>query len=61
MARSKPNLEWIKTLLGDLNDRATPGVGVPTGFAPAPPLDAGIDGQSEPDEPVCPSPKTSPD
>jgi len=61
MARSKPKLEWIKTLLGDLNDRGTPGAGAPAGFAPAPTLDAGLDGQSEPDEPAYPSPKTSPD
>jgi hypothetical protein len=54
-------LEWIRTLLGDLHDHPVPGADVPAAFAPAPPLDASIDSQSEPDQPACPSPKTSPD
>jgi len=61
MARSKPNLEWIKTLLGDLNERGTPGVGAPPGFAATPIWDAGLDDQAESNEPTGPSPKTSPD
>ena len=64
MSRGKPNLEWMKTLLGDL-DRGTRAVDVPgpvaDGVETAPASHPSPEGQSGSDEPALPIPKTSPD
>jgi hypothetical protein len=58
MGRSKPNLQWIRALLGDLDDRQPRAVDA---SATAPTLDACVDGQAEPDEPAGSNLKTIPD
>jgi hypothetical protein len=60
MRRSKPNLEWMRTILGDLDDRAARAVdSLDTGacaLAAAP-----VDPQSESGEPPQSDLKTSPE
>jgi len=51
MARAKPNVEWMKTVLGNLEDRDptdTSDAGKP---ADAPPLHPPMDDQGEPGDP----------
>jgi hypothetical protein len=52
MARAKPNLDWMKTVLGNLEDR--PAVDAPDTDKPAdvPPLHPPSDDQGEPTDPA---------
>jgi hypothetical protein len=60
MSRSKPNLEWMRTILGDLDDRAARAVDSSDtnacGLAAA-----RVDPQSESGEPLPSDLKTSPE